>query len=123
KSNDGKEITVLLPKEIPDDMIKDFEEETGIHVNFETLAWDNIEERIVSSAAAGVAPADVTEFDWSWVGKFGSAEWYTPLNDSFDQEYIDDTPTMEVFKYNGEYLGVPYLNDFRVSYFNQKYFD
>src|SRR5699024_3663121 len=50
-------------------------------------------------------------------------EWYTPLNDSFDREYIDDTPTMEVFKYNGEYLGVPYLNDFRVSYFNQKYFD
>lgn len=123
KNNEDTEITVLLPSEIPDDMLQDFEEETGIHVKLETLPWDNIEDKIVSATAAGVAPADVTEFDWSWVGQFGSAEWYTPLNEYFDEEYIDDTPTMENFKYNGDYLAVPYLNDFRVSYFNQKYFD
>lgn len=122
-NDEGTEITVLLPAEIPDDILEEFEDETGIHVRLETASWDNIQDKIVSSLAAGVAPADVTEFDWSWVGQFGSAEWYTPLNDSFDQDYIDDTPTMENFKYNDEYLAVPYLNDFRVSYFNQKHLD
>lgn len=123
KNNEGTEITVLLPSDIPEDMLAEFEEETGIHVRLETSSWNNIQDKIVSALAAGVAPADVTEFDWSWVGQFGSAEWYTSLNESFDQEYIDDTPTMESFKYNGEYLAIPYLNDFRVSYFNQNYFD
>ncbi len=123
KNNGGTEITVLLPTEIPDDMLTEFEEETGIHVQLETLSWNNIQDRIVSALAAGVAPADVTEFDWSWVGQFGAAGWYTPLNDAFDRDYIEDTPTMENFNYNGDYLAVPYLNDFRVSYFNQKYFD
>ena len=123
KNSKGTEITVLLPSEIPADMLAEFEEETGIHVLLETSSWNNIQDKIVSALAAGVAPADVTEFDWSWIGQFGSAQWYTPLNESFDQEYIDDTPTIENFKYNGDYLAVPYLNDFRVSYYNQKYFD
>ncbi|WP_210471027.1 ABC transporter substrate-binding protein [Sporosarcina sp. 6E9] len=123
KNNKATEITVLLPSEIPADMLAEFEDETGIHVNLETSSWNNIQDKIVSALAAGVAPADVTEFDWSWIGQFGSAEWYTPLNESFDQEFIDDMPTIENFKYNGDYLAVPYLNDFRVSYYNQNYFD
>ncbi|MBO1913377.1 extracellular solute-binding protein, partial [Microvirga sp. 3-52] len=109
KNNKATEITVLLPSEIPADMLAEFEDETGIHVNLETSSWNNIQDKIVSALAAGVAPADVTEFDWSWIGQFGSAEWYTPLNESFDQEFIDDMPTIENFKYNGDYLAVPYL--------------
>ncbi|HET7627049.1 MAG TPA: sugar ABC transporter substrate-binding protein [Bacillales bacterium] len=120
----GTEIKALLPpwSKIPQSMLDEFKKESGITVHIETLGWDDIHDKIVTSAAAGVAPADITEFDWSWVGQFGASNWYEPLNQYFDQKLIDDIPTMDIFKYNDHYLAMPYFNDFRVTYINEKYF-
>lgn len=122
---EAKEIIVLLPPwgNIPEEMLNQFETKTGIHVNLQTMGWDEIHDKIVTSASAGVAPADVVEFDWSWVGQFGSAGWFEPLNQYLDENFINDIPTLSIFSYNDEYLGVPYSNDFRVTYINKKVFD
>src|SRR5215470_20287889 len=75
----GKSITVLLPSPQGPNIAAEFEKETGIHVDLQTLTWDDIRPKLVAALIAGTAPADVTEFDWSWTGQFNAADWYVPL--------------------------------------------
>lgn len=120
-------ITVLLPSFGADAATKamtdDFTKATGIDVDLQTMPWDNIRPKIVTAMVAGTPPADVIEFDWSWVGQFGAAKWFTPLDANFDKALIADMPTASVFTYDGQLLGVPYANDFRLHNINKAYLD
>lgn len=122
EKNVEKEITALLPPwyEFPQSMLDDFENETGIKVNLEIMDWDPMTDKIFTAIAAGQSPADVTEFSWDWVGKFGKAGWYTPLNDKLGESFFEDITTKDIYKYEDNYLAVPIYNDFRVSYVNRK---
>lgn len=115
----GQEITVLLPpwyQEGLEATLPDFEAATGIKVKLEILDWEPLQDRIVTSCAAGKAPADVTEFSWDWVGTYAEAKWYEPLNSYFDTAMWDDISTKDVFSYKGSYMAVPIYNDFRLTY-------
>ena len=118
-------ITVLLPSFGADAATKaltdEFTKDTGIQVQLQTMPWDNIRPKIVTAMVAGTPPADVIEFDWSWVGQFGAAKWFTPLDGKFDQALVDDMPTAGVFVYDGARLGIPYANDFRLHAINTAY--
>ncbi|MEF2071630.1 ABC transporter substrate-binding protein [Consotaella aegiceratis] len=119
----GSSITVLMPSPQASNIASDFEKETGIHVNLQTLSWDDIRPKLVTALLAGSAPADVTEFDWSWTGQFAAADWYMPLNDEIDAEAVDDIATAKIFTVGGNLLAVPYTNDFRVMLVNKKHFE
>jgi len=118
----GKSITVLMPSPQGANIAADFEKETGIHVDLQTLSWDDIRPKLVTALIAGTAPADVTEFDWSWTGQFSAADWYLPLNDVIDADTVADIGVAKIFTVNGKLLGVPYTNDFRVMLVNKKQF-
>lgn len=118
----GQTITVLMPSPQAAYIAGDFEAATGIHVNMQTLSWDDIRPKLVTSLIAGAAPADVTEFDWSWTGQFSAADWYLPLNDVIDADTVKDIGVSKIFTVNGNLLGVPYTNDFRVMLINKKHF-
>jgi len=118
----GKSITVLLPSPQAANIAADFEKDTGIHVDLQTLSWDDIRPKLVTALVAGTAPADVTEFDWSWTGQFSAADWYRPLNDVIDADTVSDIGVAKIFTVNGNLLGVPYTNDFRVMLVNAKHF-
>ncbi|HTJ58979.1 MAG TPA: sugar ABC transporter substrate-binding protein [Devosiaceae bacterium] len=118
----GQTISVLLPSPQGPTLAADFEKDTGIHVNLQTLAWDDIRTKLVTALIAGTAPADVTEFDWSWTGQFAAAGWYTPLNDVIDKDTVSDIAPASIFTVDGNLLGVPYSNDFRVMLVNKKQF-
>jgi len=70
----GKSITVLLPSPQGANIAAEFEKATGIHVDLQTLNWDDIRPKLVTALIAGTPPADVTEFDWSWTGQFSAAD-------------------------------------------------
>ena len=78
--------------------------------------------KVSTALLAGTAPADVTEFDWSWTGQFAAADWYMPLNDAVDAETQTDIKGSALFNINGNLLAVPYTNDFRVMLVNKKQF-
>jgi multiple sugar transport system substrate-binding protein len=118
----GTTITVLMPSPQSPDIAAKFEAETGIKVDLQTLSWDDIRPKLVSALIAGTAPADVTEFDWSWTGQFAAADWYLPLNDAIDAETVKDIAGTSIFTINGNILGIPYTNDFRVMLINRKHF-
>ncbi|WP_131114125.1 ABC transporter substrate-binding protein [Lichenihabitans psoromatis] len=118
----GQSITVLLPPwgTLPKDMTDRFTAQTGIALDMQTLGWDDIRTKIVTSTLAGTAPADVTEVDWSWVGQFGAAGWYEPLDGMVDASLRKDLPTDKIFTYDGKLIAVPYNNDYRVLIVNQE---
>jgi multiple sugar transport system substrate-binding protein len=118
----GKSITVLLPSPQGANIAAEFEKDTGIHVDLQTLNWDDIRPKLVTALIAGTPPADVTEFDWSWTGQFSAADWYLPLNDVIDADTVADIGPAKIFTVNGKLLGVPYTNDFRVMLVNKKQF-
>lgn len=118
----GTTITVLMPSPQSPDIPAKFEAETGIKVDLQTLSWDDIRPKLIAALIAGTAPADVTEFDWSWTGQFAAADWYLPLNDAIDAETVKDIAGTSIFTINGNLLGVPYTNDFRVMLVNKKHF-
>jgi multiple sugar transport system substrate-binding protein len=118
----GKSITVLMPSPQGANVAAEFEKATGIHVDLQTLSWDDIRPKLVTALLAGTAPADVTEFDWSWTGQFNAADWYVPLNDLIDADTVADIKGSSIFTVDGKLLGVPYTNDFRVMLVNKKHF-
>jgi multiple sugar transport system substrate-binding protein len=119
----GQTITVLLPSPQDSNMAVDFEKATGIKLDLQTASWDDVSIKVSTALLAGTAPADVTEFDWSWTGQFSAAGWYTPLNDVISKETLEDIKGSTIFKVNDQLLAVPYTNDFRVMLVNTKHFE
>ncbi|PKR89979.1 ABC transporter substrate-binding protein [Pleomorphomonas diazotrophica] len=118
-------LTVLLPPwgTLPKEMTDRFAKDAGVTLDAQTLGWDDIRTKIITSMVAGTAPADATEVDWSWVGQFGSAGWYAPLDDKIDKAVIADIPTASIFRYDGKLLAVPYSNDFRILIYNKAHLE
>lgn len=118
----GQTITVLLTDAgLPPAMAEEFERQTGIHLNVQSPPWDEIRTKIVAAMIAGTSPGDVTVVDWSWVGQFGGAGWYRPLDGLIDQATLDDIPTHTIFRYDGQLIGLPDNNDFRVLFYNDEH--
>lgn len=118
-------VTVLLPPwgSLPKEMSDKFTADTGIAMDMQTLGWDEIRTKVVTTMMAGSAPGDANEFDWSWVGQFGSAGWYEDLTGKIPADVLADIPTAAIFTYDGKVLGVPYNNDFRVMIYNKAHLD
>ena len=91
-----------MPSPQGPNIAEDFEAETGIHVDLQTLSWDDIRPKLVTALVAGTAPADVTEFDWSWTGQFSAAGWYMPLNDVIDADTLEDIGVAKIFTVDGK---------------------
>ena len=119
----GQSISVLLPSPQDANMAADFEKATGIKLDLQTASWDDVSVKVSTALLAGTAPADVTEFDWSWTGQFSATGWYTPLNDTIDAATLEDIKGSTIFTVKNEVLAIPYTNDFRVMLINKKHFD
>src|SRR5579875_679761 len=116
----GETITVLLPPwgQMPASQLARFTAKTGIKVRMENLAWDSIHDKVVTAEAAGTAPADVTEVDWSWVGQFSQAGWYTNLSGLIKPSVLADNIVAKVFNVKGDQIAIPYNMDFRATMIN-----
>jgi len=125
KPYDGQTLSVLLPPwgTLPKAMTDQFTADTGITLDSQTLGWDEIRTKIVTSMIANTAPASATEIDWSWVGQFGAAGWYQPLDGLVDADALADAPTAKIFVYDGAQLAVPYNNDFRILIYNASHLE
>ena len=118
-------LSLLLPPwgTLPKAMTDQYTAETGGKLDTQSLGWDEIHTKIVTSMVAHTAPASGTELDWSWVGQFGSAGWYDDLAGVVKPDVMADIPTAAIFTYDGKLLGIPYSNDFRVMIYNKAHLD
>lgn len=118
-------ISVILPPwgNLSKDVLKAFETKDNMTVNFSVVGWDQIHDKIAVASAGHTAAADVTEVDWSWVGQFSDANWYTHLNSYVSSQMKSDIPLLPIFTSKGNILAIPYVNDFRIVGYNKKQFD
>lgn len=121
--NQSKEISFMIPDwgVPPKSMLDEFEKNSGIKVNVETVSWDDMRNKIAIAANSKNAIADVVEVDWSWVGEFNKSNWLEPLKISSEDE--KDIPTIQTFTIDGKILAMPYANDFRIAYYNKEIYD
>jgi ABC-type glycerol-3-phosphate transport system substrate-binding protein len=73
----------LLETTIIEEMLPEFEELTGITVNFEKVVYDVMHEKLVPQLAAGAGNGsyDVLEVDFYWVYEFARSNWVEPLDE------------------------------------------
>jgi len=121
----GTTIVVMLPPwgELSEEALAAFEESTGIIVEQQIVGWDEIHNKIAVASAGNIAAADVIEVDWSWVGEFNSAGWFTPLNDNITEDMTADIPLIKTFTSGGNVVAVPYINDFRIGTYNMTHLE
>ncbi len=58
-----------------------FTKETGIEANIESLSYDALQARLVSSFVSGQPDADVISVDNIWLGQYLESKWIKPLDD------------------------------------------
>ena len=121
-SLEGTEITVMLPPwgEPSKELLDSFTLETGITVVMNVIGWDEIKNKVSIASVGGIAPADVIEVDWSWVGEFGAAQWFEPI--PMTDKEKSEMPTVSSFQYGANIIALPYANDFRLGYYNKEHF-
>jgi multiple sugar transport system substrate-binding protein len=111
----GTTISVMMPPwgTFKASELQQFTAKTGIKVNMQTLAWDSIHDKVVTTEAAGQAPADVVEMDWTWVSQFGAAGWFAPLDKYLSPTDLKNSVGAPTFVQGGHQIGMPYSLDFR----------
>jgi multiple sugar transport system substrate-binding protein len=120
----GQTINVVFSSNPPPPaMLEQFTKETGIHVKWTTVQWDNLQTKIVSAMSAHVYFADVTDVDWSRVGLYYHTHWFVPLNRYFNiGALVKSIPQLSSFEDHGQLVGVPVDSSFMVTTVNTKDF-
>lgn len=62
-------------------MVPEYEKETGIKVELESLSYDALQSRLVSSFVAKTSDADVIVVDQMWLGQYLDNGWIVSLSD------------------------------------------
>ena len=127
----AQKITVIMPRHEMDliglweAQTRQFEQASGIQVEFIQMSWDEVANKVLTDLAAGGGTYDVIEFDNGWVAKFESADWVEPLNQYADQAYLDSLVPglLGTFTKNGQVLGIPWNNDTRFFFYNKAMLD
>jgi multiple sugar transport system substrate-binding protein len=119
----GQHITVLLPYAVPQRILNQFTQQTGVKLTYNTAGWDNVKSKLIVANTAGTYIADVTEFDWSFTGQFGGSGWYVPLEKGLGPKLMSDLGKVnQAFQANGHTYAACYSNDYRLPVYNAKDF-
>ena len=119
----GQHITVLLPYPVSQKILKQFTQQTGVTLTYQTAGWDNVKAKLIVANEAQTYIADVTEFDWSFTGQFGGGGWYEPLESALGPAVIKDLGNVNrAFDTKGHTYAACYSNDYRFPIYNKKDF-
>ena len=106
--------------------LPEFEEMTGIKVQYEPMPFSTIHEKQVAAMAGGTGEFDVMCFDNPWAAEYGNAGWLEPLMPYVEKyDYKLDWPQtmMDYYSVNGQLIAVPYEVDARMIFYRKDIFD
>ncbi|MBE3597877.1 MAG: sugar ABC transporter substrate-binding protein [Limnochordaceae bacterium] len=124
-------ITVIMPRHemdlvgIWEKQTREFEQATGIQVEFIQMSWDEVADKVLTDMATGGGTYDVIEFDNGWVAKFAEAGWVEPLERYTSKAYLDELVPglLKTFTQGEHVLGIPWNNDTRFFFYNKAMLD
>jgi multiple sugar transport system substrate-binding protein len=111
------------------EMIPEFEAETGIKVTWDVTPYENSLEKQTLDFTGGTAQFDVVLIDVVWVGNFGANGWVTPLETFYNDPALTDPNLnldgffpilLESFgTWDGTVYGLPFDNYSGLLYYNR----
>ena len=101
-------------------MTQAFTESTGIKVNPTFVAYEELAPKILTSAASG--GYDVILGDCIWPAQFAKAGLVLNVTDRLSELDLDDIyqGALDATKYEGQYYGMPWLNDVKYMFVNME---
>ena len=101
-------------------MTQAFTESTGIQVNPTFVAYEELAPKILTSAASG--GYDVILGDCIWPAQFANAGLVLDVTDRLSELDLDDIyqGALDATKYEGQYYGMPWLNDVKYMFVNME---
>lgn len=117
KADEKKEINILM-EEVPDttlvqNQIANFEEETGIKVNIETIGYSSMHEKLLTQMISATNAYDVVVVDCYWVGEFVTAGWLEDLGPYIEESKFDTSQYVDsMMNMVGNVDGVTYMIPF-----------
>lgn len=108
----------------PDDisqMTEVFEEITDRKVNVTYVKYDEMHDKIVTSAAVPKGTYDVVLEDLIWTAEFAEKGFVEPIDDKVTDTIIEDIPkaVLDAFRYDGQLWAMPFLANFQLFFYNQ----
>lgn len=103
---------------LSEDALAKFTEKTGIEVIIEVLGYEELNTKVATSSAAGVAPADVFSTYIVPLAAHVAAGFVQPLDEFITSEMEEDILGMDVFKFDGKQMGVPTYYDITGMVYN-----
>ncbi len=107
----------------------EFEELTGIDVEWEIIPYENTHEREVLDFTAGIANFDIILIDVVWIGEFAASGWVVPLENFYNDAALGDPDlSLEGFfpillesfgTWDGVVYGLPFDNYSGLLFYNK----
>ncbi len=111
------------------ELIPQFEEATGIKVEWEVLPYENSREREVLDFTSATADFDIVLVDVVWIGEYAASGWLTPLETFYnDSALADPNLNLDGFfpvlldsfgTWDGVVYGLPFDNYSGLLYYNR----
>lgn len=117
ESSGDKTINILMEDvadtEIVKNQINDFQNETGIKVNIETIGYSSMHEKLLTQMIGNSNAYDVVVVDCYWVGEFTKAGWLEDLGPYIEKSGFDTSQYLEsMMQMVGEVDGTTYMLPF-----------
>jgi multiple sugar transport system substrate-binding protein len=118
-----KTLTILLPvdwRPIVDEIAPKWKAQTGVSIEVISLAYDEVHDKILSSARGG-ADVDIVYVDTIWPAEFARAGYLMPVDDYITEEMRRgiDKPLFEQLVWDGKLWAFPFNNQSKWLFYNQ----
>jgi multiple sugar transport system substrate-binding protein len=117
-------LTILLPidwRPIVDWIAPQWTEETGVELELIALAYDEVHDKIVSSAKGG-ADVDIVYVDTIWPAEFAKAGFLVPVDEYVTDEMREgiDKPLFEQLVWEDKLWAFPFNNQSKWLFYNKE---
>lgn len=104
-----------------DEFVTDFEDESGIKVEVQSIPWDKAHDKLLTAVASGKGP-DVLQIGNTWVAEFAEAGTFLDLTDYID-DYSNLSPdnfydgAVGTTQFEDQTIGIPWYVDTRALFY------
>lgn len=102
-------------------MTEIFEEITDQEVNVTYVKYDEMHDKIVTSAVVPKGTYDVVLEDLIWTAEFAEKGFVEPMDNLVNETILEDIPkaVLDAFRYDGQLWAMPFLANFQLFFYNQ----
>jgi multiple sugar transport system substrate-binding protein len=115
---------------IRDVLASEFEKITGIHAIVETVSWDEMFRKEISTVQAKASDYDIFYVEQDIIAQYGYNNWLIPLDDfianpklTYPGYDLNDIFVLDQYIYNGKILAIPFESFLKIYIYRKDLFE